>query len=71
MSFEHIDFDDYQIGTSYEFKDGEKIVNLGVLVSKELDDRPYDKDMILTYKKSDSTTYKHVVCFGKYYRIKK
>lgn len=71
MSFEHIYFDDYQIGTSYEFKDCAIIVDLGILVSKELVGRPCDRDMELTYQKPDGTTYTHIAVFGKHYRIKK
>lgn len=75
MSFHHIYFNDYKIGTSYECKEHKigylpKGVDLGVLVSKKLAGRPYDQDIILTFKKPDGTTYEHCVLFGDNYRVK-
>jgi hypothetical protein len=79
MSFQHINFVQYVIGASYEFKDWSKTISrqkeviedLGVLVAKKEAGRPLDEDIILTFKKPDGTTYEHVVRFGDNYRRKK
>jgi len=79
MSFQHIYFNQYVIGASYEFKDWSKTISrqkeviedLGVLVAKKEAGRRFDEDIILTFKKSDGTTYEHVVLFGDNYRRKK
>ena len=68
MSFRHIYLSEYQLGTSYQHKKGNQIIELGVLIAKESVGRPYDSDIQLTFKRPDNSTYKHIVDFGPYYR---
>ncbi len=67
--FTHIYFDDWQIGTMYERNVNGSIVQLGILVSKELVGRPYDQDIKLTFNINGSETI-HIMEFDKSYRKK-
>lgn len=70
--FHYINYDEYKVGASYEYKDNHTgiVVDLGVLVSKKLVGRPYDQDIILTFKKPVGTTYEYEVNDNATYREK-
>jgi hypothetical protein len=66
----HIYFDEYIIGMEYQMIDKSgNCIDLGVLIKKQLDGRPYDMDMKLTYQK-DGSEKEHIVVFGPHYREK-
>ena len=68
-NFGHIYYDNWIIGKSYQkkLKNG-NIIDLGILVSKKLDGRPYDPDMFLTFT-NNGIIYEHIVDFDNSYRL--
>ena len=66
--FEHIYFDDWQLGANYERKVKNGVVSLGKLVKKELCGRSYDPDISLTFESNDGATYQHTMEFDSSYR---
>jgi hypothetical protein len=66
--FNHIYYDDWQIGATYERRVKDGVISLGRLVSKGLTGRTYDPDIILTFERADGTRYQHLVEFDSSYR---
>ena len=66
--FEHIYYDNWQLGAIYERKVKSNVIMLGRLVNKSLTGRTYDPDIILTFERVDGTQYQHLVVFDSSYR---
>lgn len=66
--FQHIYYDDWQIGATYERKTKDGVVPLGQLIEKSLCGSPRDPDIKLTFQRADGTQYQHVMEFDSSYR---
>ena len=67
--FGHIKYDDWKIGFEYEKPIKGKVEYLDEVISKELEGRPYDQDILITFSKNGKQ-YKHIIEFDYSYRIK-
>jgi hypothetical protein len=65
--FRHIYFNDWVIGSQCQRKVNNTIVNMGIVVGKELVGRQYDPDIMLTLEK-DGEKYTHIMEFDSSYR---
>ena len=66
--FQHIYYDDWKIGSTYERKHGKNVIYLGKLLKKQIRGRTYDPDIFLIFERADGTSFEHMVEFDHSYR---
>jgi hypothetical protein len=66
--FGHIYFDKWEIGNICLRNVRGKVLNLGIVVAKELVGRAHDEDIKITFNK-DGQTYEHIMEFDRSYKL--